>query len=588
MKPEPEPESVPSRRPLVALTLLALIVSGASQAVISPPLNWWWLHPVSFVPALWALSRLQGGRAVLAGWLIGITANMTIFYWVFHTARTFSNLPDVVALACLLGFSLFWGFYAGIFAWGFAAIRRRSGDWWPLAIAAWFVACEYLNPQLFPFYQGVAWYQLPRVFLVTALAGVPFVTFCVLLVNAVIFQGLERRRDGVERPFGGPVLRNGAILAGLVLFSLVFSSVRLGKIEQVEAEADTVRIALVQTNRDVFELRAMAQRSRFASINDLVDLSLDAWDDDGAIDVFVWPEGALRGAPGSRRNRRARDLVKDTGAELWTGGSYSLRGDDGDVVHHNSAYRVHGPKAKVDPRYDKNILLPFGEFMPLKETLPFLKKIKGVGNYNAGDGLTVQQSEHASFVFLICYEAIRHRYVRGGVSEGADLLVNITYDAWFGDTSNPTQHLMLSAIQSAQYGVPLVRAATTGISAHVDARGVLVEQTPVFERRVLISDVKKVRVPSPYTVLGDWFAWLCIAAAALLLVLGQDPQDRWSRRHWIAWGVIAFATLAVPKLAWLANPYLPLGDWIAWALACASLVAVGVLAWRRRAAGESP
>ena len=578
-------EPRPKRWQIAATVVLALVFSGAVQALISPPLNWWWLHPLSLIPGLWALSRLRGGRALLGGWLMGIAANAAIFYWVIHTVQTFSNLPTPAAVACLLGFGLFWGFYAGIFGWGFAAVRRRAGDWWPVAIAAWFVACEYLNPQLFPYFQGVAWYQVPRVFLVTALAGVPFVTFCVVLVNAAALQLIERRRAGVERPWAGPVARNGAVLGGCLVLALAFSAVRMGKIERAEEDAETVRVAMVQTNRDVFALRALSRRSPMAQVNDFVDLSLEAFDSDPTIDVFIWPEGALRGSPTYDRNRRARQFVRDTKTELWTGGSYSRKAEGDERIHHNSAFRLHG-RGVVDKRYDKNILLPFGEFMPLRDTFPILKKIKGVGNYDPGEGLTVLHAEHADIVFLICYEAIRHRYVRGGIRAGANLLVNITYDAWFGDTSNPTQHLMLSAIQSAQYGVPLVRAATTGISAHVDARGMLVEQTPVFERTVLVVDVEKVRVPSIYSVIGDWFAWLCILAAALLLVAGQRGEARWARRHWIAWVIILVGTAAIPKLAWLANPYVLALDWAAWALATLSLLAVGVLAWRRRGSGE--
>lgn len=570
-----------SGRRLAILGLLGLVFSGAVQALISPPLNWWWLHAVSWIPALMVLSRLSGNRALLAGWLVGVSANFAIFYWIVYTVRTFSNLPLAAAIACLLAFSLFWGFYAGIFGWGFSAVRRRAGPWWPLAISAWFAACEYLDPQLFPFFQGVAWYQVPRFFLVTALAGVPYVTFCVLLANCVLVQGIERRLAGEPRPWGGPTARNAAVLGVLVVTALVFSSIRLAAIRRAEEGADTVRIALVQANRDVFALRKMNRASPLAQVDDLVDLSLGAWDADPSIDVFVWPEGALQGTASSERNRRARDFVKDTGVELWTGGSYSRRGDDGRRIHHNSAFRVHG-RGVVDLRYDKNILLPFGEFMPLEDTFPILKKIQGVGNYHAGEGLTVLHSDEADFAFLICYEAIRHRYVRGGVRQGAGLLVNITYDAWFGDTSNPSQHLMLSAIQAAQYGVPLVRAATTGISAYVDTRGLLARQTPVFVRDVLVVDVPKVRIPSPYARLGDWFAWLCIGISALLLPAGMRGDARWTRMRWVAWAMILLSTLAVPKLAWLANPYLPVMDWVAWGAACLSLVAAGVLALLRR------
>ncbi|MCP4873150.1 MAG: apolipoprotein N-acyltransferase [Proteobacteria bacterium] len=560
------------------LAIVALGLSGALQAVISPPLNWWWLHTISFIPAIVVLDSIDTrGKATLAGWWIGISANAAIFYWVVHTVRTFSNLPYIAAVGCLLAFALVWGFYAGVWGWGFKAIQGRMGDWWPVGIAAWFAACEYLNPQLFPYYQGVTWYQLPAIFLIVAVAGVPFISFLIILCNATIAQGIIRTRAGVERPWGGPVMRNAGLLAALVAVSMGYSHARLDAIEAAEADAEISRIALVQSNRDVFALRAMSKRSKSASLDDFIALSRDAIRESEDLDAVVWPEGALRGAAGYRRNAKARRMVRDTGVELWTGGTFSIKGDDGRRVHHNSAFRIYD-QGKIDERHDKNILLPFGEFMPLEDLIPILKKIQGVGNYHPGEGLELFETPHGDFVFLICYEAIRHRYVRGGVRGGADLLVNITYDAWFGDTSNPTQHLMLSAVQSAQYGIPLIRSATTGISAHVDARGMIVQQTEVFERDVLVADVKRVSVPTPYASLGDWFAWLCIIGSALLLLSGKRADERpWKKGHWAAWTAITVGTLLIPKLAWLANPYILVGDWIAWGAASGFLVAIGVL-----------
>jgi apolipoprotein N-acyltransferase len=108
--------------------------------------------------------------------------------------------------------------------------------------------------------------------------------------------------------------------------------------------------------------------------------------------------------------------------------------------------------------------------------------------------------------------------VRDGVRDGLNLLVNLTFDGWFGDTAEPHQHLMLALVQSAQHGVPLVRSTGTGISAIADARGVVTARGGVMQREVVVGDVRPVRVPSPYTALGDWFAWACAAISALLLV----------------------------------------------------------------------
>ena len=132
--------------------------------------------------------------------------------------------------------------------------------------------------------------------------------------------------------------------------------------------------------------------------------------------------------------------------------------------------------------------------------------------------------------FLICYEAILSRYVRKAVKDGANLLVNVSYDAWYGDTACPHQFLMLVVLQSAQNGVPTARAATTGIRAFADARGRFLSKSPLFTRTALVQDVKLIRIPSLYTALGDWLAWVCVGAlVGMLTVLRarREPAEKW-------------------------------------------------------------
>jgi apolipoprotein N-acyltransferase len=490
-----------------------LLFSGVAQAAISPPLSWVVLHPLSWLPALWVISRLDGRRALLAGWLVGASANAAIFYWIVHTVGSFSNLPTAVGVGVLGLFSLAFGFYCAVFAWGFAAVRRAAGRYWPFGVAAWFSICEFVNPQLFPYYQGVAWYQLPSVFLVVSLTGVAGVTFLVISANAIALQALEWLRS---REAGRALVINLAILGTLVLSACAWSAYRLTLIERAEAKTEPFRVAIVQPNYGVRRHAALSAKPEGIA-RDLVDLSRAANREQGPLDVVVWPEKVLVRSPQHTINQAVLEFVHDTGIEVWTGGDHKERAPSGGSHLHNSAFRVD-PEGRIDRRYDKIILLPFGEFMPLLDVFPVLGKIRGVGRFAPGSELFVYDSDRARFVFLICYEAIRSELVGQGVSDGIDLLVNLTFDGWFGDTSEPSEHLMLAAVQSALYGVPLVRSTTTGISAVVDARGIITARTGLFTRETLVRDVKPMQVASPYASLGEWFAWSCgLASAGLLL-----------------------------------------------------------------------
>jgi apolipoprotein N-acyltransferase len=120
---------------------------------------------------------------------------------------------------------------------------------------------------------------------------------------------------------------------------------------------------------------------------------------------------------------------------------------------------------------------------------------------------------------FICYEAIFPGLARGFTARGADLLVNITNDAWYGRTSAPYQHLAMATFRAVENGKYLVRAANTGITAVVDPRGRVLEATRLFERTILVRDVPIVPGRTFYSRYGDVFAWACLAAAASLSAL---------------------------------------------------------------------
>ena len=538
-----------------ALPVLAL--AAALQLWASGPLNLGTLLLVAWVPAISILTRLEGRQALLAGWLAGAAGNLAIFYWLVPSTERFTGAPWPVGVVALLAFALAWGGYGAVFGLGARAVRRASGAWWPVAIALWFVACEWLNPQLFPYHQGSVFHQHTRLFLLVSLTGIGGFTFVALVCNGLIAALVERDFAAARRA--------GAVFAGLIALAAGWSTFQLGRVDDALANAEPFTAALIQPNQTLqrmSELKAAApEGNRTYLMDDFLELSREA----GAkadVDVYVWGEGAMRSTPQSPRNRGLLNFARSEGAEVWLGSVYAKQ-VDGLKKRWTAAFRV-GPDGSVSEPYHKNILLPFGEFVPLSGLIPALKKIPGPGNYEAGTELTVFDTPKAKFVYLVCYEAIRSRYLRAGVARGANLLVNGSYEGWYGNTACQHQFLMLTAGQAASLGVPMIRAGTTGISAFIDPAGRIRSQSENWTREALIGEVRPARVLTPYARIGDWFAWLAVLGGLLLVLRGTQPLAELRDRRAL-WGLVVF--LGAVPVGWLITPSLPPVDVLVWGLA---------------------
>jgi apolipoprotein N-acyltransferase len=493
----------------------ALVASGAGQALLLPPVGAWWLAPLVLGLALWALGPLRGWRAGAGGWLLGVASVIALGSWIAPTLVRHGRVSWAVGLAALVGYALVFGAYAGVFALGLGRLRAAAGAWWPLPAAAWWAACEFLNPQLFAHYLGLAFARQPDVLLLTSLTGIAGVSFLMVLVAAVAVAAIERPARA-----RGPAL----VTLALLLATVVHGRRRGEALAQAQRAAPTRRLALLQDNLDVPARAALARQGSSAIAGALVAQSRRALDADPRIQALVWAETALPGAPLGANAAAVRELVRERRVELWTGG----HAWDDQGRSFNAAFRVHGAGV-VDPPYRKNILIPFGEYLPLADRFAFLQRLWGRGRNHPGATQPVFHTAAGDVGFLICYEAIKAGYVRRVVAQPLDLLVNLTYDGWFGDSAAPHLHLAAAALQSAQLGVPMVRVSSTGVSAVIDARGVVTASAGLFTQAVVTADVPRLLARTVYGAWGDWFAWACTLAAAACL-LGSLPAAARRRR----------------------------------------------------------
>jgi apolipoprotein N-acyltransferase len=189
------------------------------------------------------------------------------------------------------------------------------------------------------------------------------------------------------------------------------------------------------------------------------------------------------------------------------------------------------PAGELPFRYHKMRLVPFGEYVPLQPAITLggrfsAKLVEQVADFTPGTEYAIGEVDGHRVAAFICYEAIFPDLVRQFTTRGADLLVNITNDAWYGWTSAPHQHLAMAAFRAVETGKFLVRAANTGFTAVVDPRGRMVARTRLFERTVLVQDVPIVQGSTIYSRHGDVFAWCCFGAAALLTVATARRRRR--------------------------------------------------------------
>jgi apolipoprotein N-acyltransferase len=196
------------------------------------------------------------------------------------------------------------------------------------------------------------------------------------------------------------------------------------------------------------------------------------------------------------------------------------------VNQYNSAY-LASPPGELAGRYDKIHLVPFGEYVPLSKLLFFIGSLgEGIGDFKSGKKIFNFSIPQGQFGVLICFEIIFPDLCRRFVKDGADFLVTITNDAWFGRTSAPYQHFSMATFRAIENRVFIARAANTGISGFIDPSGRIVKQGGIFTEEAMNGMIRLSSEKTFYTLYGDIFAWICSGFAILFLAdaLLQKPK----------------------------------------------------------------
>jgi apolipoprotein N-acyltransferase len=488
------------RRPLLAAASGGFLVLAFPAPDLGP------LAFVALIPLLLAARGEDPARAFWWGGLAGLTLYVGSISWVTNTMTAYGGLPRWVSALVLLGLASYLAVYIGLFGAGASLL---GGAAWPvelLGLPALWVALEYLRTYAltgFPWaLLGYTQYRRATLLPVASVTGVYGLSFLAVLVNVALARAIL---DPSRR------LRT-LLAAGGIVSALVWLPGLLSPLPAEREHGPELEVALVQGNVD--QALKWEPSMQMATIERYRDLSLAAASRHPAL--IVWPETAapffLRYDPVLRG--RVLDIAAETGSYLLVGSPDIEPGEGRAGERYTNSVFLVSPDRRLLDKYDKIHMVPFGEYVPLKPILFFVQKLAyGIGDFQGGRTYTIFHLPQGRFGATICYEAIFPAQVRRYVREGADFLVNVTNDAWFGRSAAPAQHLAMAALRAAENRRYLIRAANTGISAIVDPRGRIVRASDIFVPAVIADRIRLERGQTFYTRHGDLFAWACVAGA---------------------------------------------------------------------------
>ncbi len=470
---------------------------------------WAWF---ALVPLFYSVEGKGPYQSFKLGFLTGLISFLGILYWIIVAVHTYGNVPLVLSAFILLLLVVYLSLYIGAFAYLTRLLQNRSGLQITLFTPFLWVALEYLRSFLltgFPWANlGYSQYLNLPFIQMADITGAYGLSFVILLVNATLFRVLHQWSKKAF-PF------KEVVFTAIILFGfLIYGHLRMGIVDRQMIQNPPLKIGLVQGNIDQsikwdksFQLETLKiyEKLSFKTAGENPDL-------------IIWPETATPFFFQDAKEYQplVLDIPKKTNAFLLFG-TPSYKIEKGKVSHYNTAYLV-SPSGDLVGKYDKIHLVPFGEYIPLQDLLFFIGSLgEGIGDFRSGKEIFNFSLPQGRFGVLICFEIIFPDLCRRFVKRGANFLVTITNDAWFGRTSAPYQHFSMATFRAVENRVFVARAANTGVTGFIDPRGKILRQGGIFTEEAMNGMVRLSSQKTFYTLYGDIFAWVCSAFSIFLL-----------------------------------------------------------------------
>jgi apolipoprotein N-acyltransferase len=490
------------------LAYTGAVLSGLLYWLAFPGKDVWPLALVAWVPLIIAMHRQPTRRATLLGWVAGITMNVTGFFWLQEMLHKFSGFAAPICFFFVLVVCAYQGGRIALLGWLYG---RASARGWPapLVFAAAFAASELVYPLLFPWYFAATVHQVPALTQLGEIGGPILVGLVLVAANLAVAEMVLARAE--RRPLVVGSLATGLVL---LLFTACYGILRVSAVDALAHAAPEATVGVVQANMGLME-----KRSEYGEgLRRHLQLSRDL--EARNVDFLVWSEtSAMHPVRDETYGAELHRVASQIGAPAIFGAVIVKPVPDArEYVLYNSAVSSD-ISGSVESRYDKQYLLAFGEYLPFGDTFPILYRWSpNSGHFSAGkslDPLVLDvHGERHPVTTLICYEDILPEFTNDAVRHAdPDLLVNMTNDAWFGDTSEPWEHLALAQLRAVEHRRYLVRGTNSGVSAVVDPVGRVVAHTGTFRQDSVAASIHWMHARTLYELLGDW-PWLMVTMGA--------------------------------------------------------------------------
>ncbi|HJL84681.1 MAG TPA: apolipoprotein N-acyltransferase, partial [Candidatus Marinimicrobia bacterium] len=476
-------------RPYWQLAVVSGIMIGASY----PPLKLGVIVYLAFIPLIEIVTSARPGKAACLAFLAGLISNTIALYWLaFNSGATFW-VVFLSLVGAVIYLSAQWSILASVVAW----FHSRTGKGLLMFPFLW-VTMEY--------FQSFGLLAFPWISLATTQAdylapiqlveftGIYGMTFWIILLNTQLYRLLTSP---------APLLPRLRIWTAVVLvLPWIYGYGRMLSFPAQSSNEVELSIAVVQPNMGPHE---KWDRSKRQWVFEVLD-SLYVEAAQKGVDMVVWPESAVPTYLRRDRFRRKfiQNRVEEFGVPLFTG-ALDFDRKDGFLKHYNSIFMFN-----VDgslETYYKIHLVPLAEYNPLDAQVSLTENLS-FGHYNPGTRYTDFFLKESQFAGVICYESSFPRLVHRLVSQGARFLVVVVNDGWFGNTSEPYQHVALSRLRAVEHRMPVLRSANTGISVHVDKAGRFKSKLDLDERGIIYAGFSPSDGLTFYGRFGNLFAFL--------------------------------------------------------------------------------